>query len=36
MSDRILGGLGNLATLRDARRRRASSWDAAGGNADFW
>lgn len=36
MSDRILGGLGDLATLRDARSRRASSWDAAGGNADFW
>jgi hypothetical protein len=36
MSDRILGGMGNLATLRDARSRRASSWDAAGGNADFW
>ena len=32
----ILGGLGNLATLRDARSRRASSWDTTGGNADFW
>jgi hypothetical protein len=36
MTDAILGGLGNLATLRDARSRRASSWDTTGGNADFW
>ncbi len=36
MTDGLLGGLGNLATLRDARRRRASSWDITGGNADFW
>ncbi len=27
--------LGNLASLRDGRRRRASSWDQNGGNADF-
>jgi hypothetical protein len=32
----IFGGLTNLAQLRDARRRRASSWDESGGNADFW
>jgi hypothetical protein len=32
----LLGGLGDLARLRDARRRRASSWDTSGGNADFW
>jgi hypothetical protein len=32
----ILGGLTNLARLRDARRGRASSWDPTGGNADFW
>ena len=28
--------LGDLPRLRDARRRRASSYDTSGGNADFW
>ncbi len=28
--------LGDLPRLRDARRRRASSYDPSGGNADFW
>jgi hypothetical protein len=28
--------LAGLPFLRDARRRRASSYDATGGNADFW
>ncbi len=28
--------LGDLWRLRDARRRRASSYDRSGGNADFW
>ena len=28
--------LGDLATLRDARRGRASSYDTTGGNSDFW
>jgi hypothetical protein len=28
--------LGDLWRLRDARRRRASSYDTSGGNADFW
>jgi len=32
----LVGGLGDLYRLRDARRRRVSSWDMAGGNADFW
>lgn len=32
----MLGGLADLARLRDARRGRASSWDTSGGNADFW
>jgi len=32
----ILGGLTNLARLRDATNGRASSWDETGGNADFW
>ena len=31
----ILGGLADLARLREGRRRRASSWDRSGGNADF-
>jgi hypothetical protein len=31
----ILGGLANLARQRQARRRRASSWDRNGGNFDF-
>jgi len=32
----LCGGLGDIYRLRDATRRRASSWDATGGNADFW
>jgi len=28
--------LGDLPRLRDCRRRRVSSWDVTGGNADFW
>ena len=28
--------LSGLPFLRDARRRRASSYDTSGGNADFW
>ena len=28
--------LSDLPRLRDYRRRRASSWDRSGGNADFW
>ncbi len=36
MSGSVLGGLGNLATLRDATRGRVSSWDEKGGNLDFW
>lgn len=32
----VLGGLANLAMLRDARRGRISSWDGTGGNRDFW
>jgi hypothetical protein len=28
--------LSSLPRLRDYRRRRASSWDRTGGNADFW
>jgi D-arabinan exo alpha-(1,3)/(1,5)-arabinofuranosidase (non-reducing end) len=34
----VLGpsSLGDLPRLRDARRRRASSHDTSGGNADFW
>jgi len=36
MAHGILGGLGDLAHLRDARRRRASSWDRSGGNTDYW
>lgn len=31
----ILGGLADLGRLRDARRRRESSWDRSGGNADY-
>jgi hypothetical protein len=31
----ILGGMADLARLREGRRRRASSWDRSGGNADF-
>ncbi len=31
----LLGGLSSLAHLRQGRRRRASSWDRAGGNADY-
>jgi len=30
------GSLADLARLREARRRRASSFDRSGGNADFW
>ena len=36
MAARVLGGLADLALLRDARRGRASSWDEKGGNADYW
>jgi len=36
MSSRLLGGLADLPRLRNARRRRFSSWDTTGGNADFW
>ena len=32
----VFGGLGDLHRLRDATRRRESSWDTSGGNADFW
>lgn len=32
----LSSSLGDLARLRDARRRRASSYDRSGGNADFW
>jgi hypothetical protein len=32
----MLGSLADLPRLRDARRRRASSYDTSGGNADFW
>jgi hypothetical protein len=32
----MLGGLADLARLRDATRRRESSWDRSGGNADYW
>jgi hypothetical protein len=32
----LLGGLADLARLRDATRHRASSWDTTGGNADAW
>ena len=35
MAEGLLGGLGNLARLRDARSGRASSWDKTGGNADY-
>ena len=31
----LFGGLGDLARLRDAVRRRESSWDRSGGNADY-
>jgi hypothetical protein len=31
----ILGGLADLPRLRDATRRRESSWDRTGGNADM-
>jgi hypothetical protein len=31
-----VSSLAGLPFLRDARRRRASSYDTAGGNADFW
>ncbi|OGO50577.1 MAG: hypothetical protein A2148_04840 [Chloroflexi bacterium RBG_16_68_14] len=31
-----LSSLADLPRLRDARRRRASSYDTSGGNADFW
>jgi hypothetical protein len=31
----LLGGLSGLAHLRQGRRRRASSWDRTGGNADY-
>ena len=30
-----MGGLADLARLRDATRRRESSWDRSGGNADY-
>lgn len=32
----VLGGLANLARVREATSGRASSWDTSGGNADFW
>ncbi len=32
----MLGSLSGLPRLRDARRRRASSYDTSGGNADSW
>jgi hypothetical protein len=31
----MMGGLGSLARLRDARSERSSSWDRTGGNADY-
>jgi hypothetical protein len=36
MTAPILGGLADLARLRDATRGRLSSWDTSGGNADMW
>jgi hypothetical protein len=32
----MMSPLSDLPRLRDWRRRRASSWDRSGGNADFW
>jgi len=33
VGETLIGGLGDLYRLREARRRRASSWDRTGGNA---
>jgi hypothetical protein len=35
VSSPLLGGLASLGRLRDATRRRESSWDRTGGNADY-